>query len=241
MDCQMPEPDGYEATKIIRQKEQSAVVSAGPRRVPIIALTAHAMQGDREVCITAGMDDYLTKPFSKDKLTAVLKRWIRGENMIGDIATEGGNGRQEAAEPVCAGQDTANRPAVDRSVLDGIRTLQKKGGVDVIGKIVTIFLKDAPLRVAELRRALASGDAPSVRKEAHTLKSSSANMGALGLSALCKDLEALGRDGRLDEASKTFPRLEEEYARVEAFLKEELGDKSAVGTELCVADSRRGS
>jgi len=187
MDCQMPELDGLEATRMIRAQE----AQAGHKHLPIIALTANAFAQDRDVCLAAGMDDYLSKPFTLDQLHAVLARWLPPQKTVASL---------------------------DPQPLDALRALQQTGGSDVLGKVLRTYLRSAPPLLTALREAVAGGDAAAVRQAAHSLKSSSAQVGALVFSAHCKELEALGRANTLTNAPTILTYLEEEYPVVEAAL-----------------------
>jgi signal transduction histidine kinase/DNA-binding response OmpR family regulator len=202
MDCQMPEMDGFEATRAIRACEPEGV------RMPIVALTAHAMHFDREFCLEAGMDDYVSKPCSKDDLRAILRRWL--------------DWRPPAApeEPVS--------PPLRGDVMTELRTLEAQGAEDLVDSVVDAYLVSS----ASLERALVDAsrakDADGVARAAHTLKSSSAQVGADHLAALCKEVEALARGGSLGEASPRIDTVVEELERVrEALSVERLGVSDA--------------
>jgi two-component system, sensor histidine kinase len=215
MDCQMPEMDGYEATRIIRDREKAA-----GRRTPVIALTAHAMQGDREQCLTSGMDDYLPKPFHRDELLATVKRWVR-HRMTATTATkkDGNNGDSQ----LTAKTEASEQAPVDRSVLEGLRALQQKGAPDLVGKVVTLYLSDASKVLDALDDAVKGENAQEIYRAAHKLKSSSANVGALNLASLLKQAEAMGRENRAGEVPEVFLQIREEYKAVKNALEAELG------------------
>ncbi|MGC2061853.1 MAG: response regulator [Thermodesulfovibrionales bacterium] len=241
MDCQMPEMDGYAATKIIREREASSgnngliLHDAKPARIPVIALTAHALEGSREQCLAAGMDDYLSKPFSQEKLFAVIHRWTDGRTK----AMEGPCGGHEESG-VCL-DDAASRPAVscpcnpeavledqaiclaiDRKVWDNIGTIQKEGAPDILGQIISLYLDHSPEQLRELHEAISSGDILAVQRAAHNLKSSSANLGATMLSLLFKELESLARMKSIDKVGELVSKIETEYGAVETALRTEL-------------------
>ncbi len=177
MDCQMPELDGYAATREIRSQEQDNATS----RLPIIALTANALSGDRDKCFAAGMDGYLSKPFSQDQLVQLLSEWLP---------------RQQA--PTGSRLSTAIKttlPILDNKVLDNIRALGGDDSDDILSQIVSIFLHDTPTQLEKLAEALRSGDTKSVQAIAHSLKSGCANLGAMRLSDVFKYLETQAREG----------------------------------------------
>jgi CheY-like chemotaxis protein/HPt (histidine-containing phosphotransfer) domain-containing protein len=206
MDCQMPEMDGYAATRVIRKSEKC--------RTPIIALTANAMAGDSDRCLAAGMDDYLSKPFSLQNLRAVLERWLPGADE--GAARPAGKFVSVAADPV---GETAPSP-IDGKALDNIRALQPPGGPDLLSRVIGLYLSGSPKLLRDLREAAQRGDADAIRMAAHTLKSSSANLGAVMLSSLCKEMEARAREGPIGDAAEAVAGIEAEYGKVKVFLEE---------------------
>jgi CheY-like chemotaxis protein len=196
MDVQMPEMDGLEATRQICQRWPAA---ARPR---IIAMTANALQGDRELCLEAGMDDYLAKPIRVDELSAALAR-------CQPLARHGA----PAAATAPPGYG-----AIDRAVLEQL--LAAVGGDRAfLDEMVTAYGEDANEQIAALQAALAAGDADTVRRAAHSLKSTSASFGATQLAAACKELETLAKSGDLDHAATHVAQIELAYAAAEAALK----------------------
>jgi PAS domain S-box-containing protein len=251
MDCQMPEMDGYEATRIIRKKEEKKLKAqsakeeaafptgrsnpastvqyeASSKRIPIIALTAHAMEGDREQCLTAGMDDYLTKPFTPDKLHTTLQRWLPkavGTSLEEAVASDRVPGATAASQEAGEAKQTAQCP-IDLKALDNIRALQREGAPDMVSKVIDIYLKESPKFLQTLQEALSAQDATALQKAAHSFKSSSANVGAVGLSQLCKDMEAMGRENKTDNAEPLLSEIQAEYETVQAALTEQLGKEA---------------
>jgi signal transduction histidine kinase/DNA-binding response OmpR family regulator/HPt (histidine-containing phosphotransfer) domain-containing protein len=207
MDCQMPEMDGFEATAAIRRHEQQ---SPG-RHVPIIAVTANVMEGDREQCLRAGMDDYLSKPFTRLQLLEVLQQWC------GEPATV----RQDHAGTVPAGDHRVQESTLDPEPLHNIRALQRPGKPDLLGRIVDLYLSDCPGIMNALRAAIESGNAEQVRQYAHRMKSGSANLGATRMARLCRELEQLGRCGELDHARRLLQQAETEFRCVVVALQAE--------------------
>jgi signal transduction histidine kinase/DNA-binding response OmpR family regulator len=210
MDCQMPVMDGFEATRAIRAREAGA-----NRRVPIVALTANALEGDRDACHTAGMDDYLSKPFSQQQLSALLTRWLPAA----DAAAPAG-----ASTPVVASNAPApaSGDAIDPNAWTALLALQRPGQPDVLAKLMTTYLQSALDLVAAIKQALEQADAAALHRAAHTLKSSSANLGAVALAARCKTLETLGREGTLPQAASMLADLERDYALVRTRFTEEI-------------------
>ncbi|MEE9255181.1 MAG: response regulator, partial [Pseudomonadales bacterium] len=219
MDCQMPEMDGYEATRRIRLLEQEL---ASTQSVPIIALTANALGGDRDKCLKAGMDDYLSKPFTEEQLLAVMNRQLaakrRGRARLHSAAAKPGNGRNG---------ETLNDSPLDRSVLDELRRLDARSRRDVLDSVINLYLKSSADSIQALRAATEQNDVNALRTSAHNLKSSSAQVGATHLTHLCKQLEDMGRDHRADDrradaAPALLEELEPEYRSVCRALESEL-------------------
>jgi CheY-like chemotaxis protein len=176
MDMQMPEMDGLEATRHLRAHLPAA------RQPWIIAMTANAMQGDREICLSAGMDDYVSKPVRTEDLVAALERAPRQDSVD---HTTGGDTVFDTMLPI-----------LDRTVL--ARLAQDMGDETLVDEIVEMFLVDAPRLPDDWRQAFARGDGDAARIATHTLKSTSASIGAVALARCCADAEALVREGALD-------------------------------------------
>src|SRR5215218_5537916 len=202
MDVQMPEMDGYEATAEIRRRERSG------SHTPIIAMTADAMQGDREKALAAGMDDYIAKSVKYEDLEAVLERWIpQPEQEPLEQRSDGAAGANE------------NSPALDLSVLESRRGPQKDEEPDKLARIVGLFIEDVPLRLEELRQAVERGEAQEVEETAHMLKGGSGYMGAVRMSEICAGLQELGASGELSRAPELLDELEAEFKRIRPALE----------------------
>ncbi len=197
MDCQMPLMDGYQATAAVRARE-----AGGARRLPIVALTANALEGDRQHCLAAGMDDYLAKPYTQRQLEEVLRRWLQPGT------------RPEARHAHAPVAVAAALPAaINRKALEQLRELDPAGGMGLARQILQIYLESSAAPLGQIEHAIAASDADAVRRAAHSLKSSSANVGADTLSGLFRQLEARGREARLDEARELYAAARREYER----------------------------
>jgi CheY-like chemotaxis protein/HPt (histidine-containing phosphotransfer) domain-containing protein len=185
MDCQMPNVDGYEATGRIR---------AQGLRVPVIAMTAHAMAGDRERCLAAGMDDYLSKPLRPEALDEVLQRWL-------------------GVAPVAVAEVESGE-AIDALIDDARMRTFRDDYPDIVDQLLDLFLQSTPPLLAELRTAIDGADGDEVRRAAHKLKGSCQNIGATFMATLCRALEA--GDG---DAGDTIDRLDEAFLSTEAALR----------------------
>ncbi|HMQ53308.1 MAG TPA: response regulator [Anaerolineae bacterium] len=208
MDMQMPEMDGLEATRQIRRTWSE---SSSPY---IIAMTANAMQGDREACLAAGMDDYISKPIRVEELVTALSRGAAalgpGEaNEAQDPAAIPG-GQDPAANldpPLATPLETPSEAPLDLAALDRLRDLVE-GDEAALVELIDSFLTEMPPLLVKLRQALAAEDATGLRLAAHTLKSSSRDFGALTLVTLSQELENMGQAGRLAGAAERVAELE---------------------------------
>jgi CheY-like chemotaxis protein len=204
MDVQMPGMDGLEATRQIRTRE-----AGGSRRLPIIAMTAHVMKGDRERCMSAGMDAYLPKPVDLLELSRVLGELSRPASSPSekDFAQRNGQDDPSATAPV----------QISDPVLDRQEALARVGGDEhLLSELLLIFAADAPCWLADVRSAIRNGDAQLLRRAAHTLKGAASSLGALQAHSAAARLEDLGRAGRWDGAEAMCIELEQALARLSA-------------------------
>src|SRR5215204_3644268 len=202
MDVQMPEMDGYQATAEIRRREGS------DRHTPVIAMTADAMQGDRERALAAGMDDYIAKPVKHEELEAVLGRWIPQPEQEPPAHTRD--------EDSGTAEDT---PALDLSVLESRRGPQRDGEPDKLARIVGLFIDDVPIRLDEMRQAVERREAQKVEETAHMLKGGSGYMGAVRMAKICAEIQGLGASGELSRAPQLLDDLEAEFKRIRPALE----------------------
>jgi CheY-like chemotaxis protein len=211
MDCQMPEMDGFEATAKIREHERA---EAKGTRLPIVALTANAMSGDRENCIAAGMDDYLSKPFSKSLLFDIVQRWLPCTAVTASSAA--------AAPSLDVPPQGAAETRIDRAALERIRGLQRDGQTDVLGRVVRLYLENSPKILAEIEAAVAARDAGRLTPACASLRSTSASLGLQGISRLCGALQDLAAADGFERATVSLGILQFEHAAGCAALQQEL-------------------
>jgi signal transduction histidine kinase/DNA-binding response OmpR family regulator/HPt (histidine-containing phosphotransfer) domain-containing protein len=206
MDCEMPEMDGFAATAVIRSRADSK------SQIPIVAVTAQAMQGDRERCLRAGMNDYISKPVQSAAFAAALQRWAPQEKDEGERIEE--NAAAQDERPSAAGATLP--PALDAEVVANLRGLAEATDPSLLEQIFESFQSDGTERIAALRAAAGSGDAQALHKAAHTLKGAGANVGATRLAEIAHNLEAFGENGSVVGTAPLIEQLEEEFARVRA-------------------------
>jgi CheY-like chemotaxis protein len=243
MDVQMPNLSGFDATKLIREAEKSV-----SRHVPIIAMTAHAMKGDRERCLRAGMDDYISKPVDPEELRKVIERWTHNiwekseqeedlraiePEVLENVISRWTNFVEKRKEVVkgAPNRDTdgpVRTPAPDidanapiPAALTSLRELAD-GDEELVSRLIGMFLSDTEEHQELLRAAIEQGDADKVRQEAHRIKGASAQIEANGLRDIAFRLECMGKDNTLAEALQTMDDFDAEYRRVRAYLEQEV-------------------
>jgi signal transduction histidine kinase/DNA-binding response OmpR family regulator/HAMP domain-containing protein/CHASE3 domain sensor protein len=197
MDVQMPVMDGLEASRQINAKYAKGI------RPRIIAMTANAMQGDREMCLAAGMDDYVSKPVNVRELQFALERW----------------GQRDTSEPVPPPMPEEPQTAmIDWNVLEELRTLQEEGEPDFVQQMIELYLNDTPRLLEAMHTALSGGNAELLRESAHTLKGNSNSLGVKRIGVLSLQLEKMGRAGTLEGVQPIFADVQHEFERVRAAL-----------------------
>jgi two-component system, sensor histidine kinase len=203
MDCQMPVMDGLTASGEIRRREQSS----GAARVPIIALTANAMEGDRERCLAAGMDDFLSKPFTQQQLATLLRRWLALR-----------------ALPESERRDLSRVPLIDAGVLRNITALAKPA---LLTSMIDLYLQHSPSLIAAIETSAANLHADALSQAVHSLKSSTSNLGGTRLAMVAKECEALVREGGITQAAPMVSRIRTEYEEFCAALTRERSSNAA--------------
>ena len=210
MDCVMPEMDGFEAAVRIRKLQGDV------GHIPIIAVTALSMRGDRERCKAAGMDDFITKPISSVDLRAVVERWAQAVKSRGDVQHLEELPRSEPTMDLRANEDES--PPLDQAVLARLRELAADGDRSFLDKLFNAFLGNTTATIDLLRQAARTGDAKRLTEAAHSLKGSSRNVGARLLADICEQLEILAKSESLAGAGKWIDQLEQEFGRVKKAL-----------------------
>ncbi len=231
MDVQMPEMDGIEATKTIRSYElrirnEKAAVEGGVHplpAIPIIAMTAHAMQGDRERCLAVGMNDYITKPVTPTALADVLDKWLPKENDESRMLKH----KEKIDEVGCLSSlITDNSPLAARRsplIFDREGMLARLMDDEDLAKMVAeSFLEDIPLQIDALKGYLEAGDAAGAERQAHTIKGASANVGGERLRAVAFEMEKAAKAGELRAAGGYITELEAQFAALNKVMTKEL-------------------
>jgi two-component system sensor histidine kinase/response regulator len=204
MDCAMPEMGGYAATRAIRDLERER----GTGHTPVVAITANAMQGDREKCLDAGMDDYISKPFGLEQFRELLARWISSMPSPG-AAIEASRVAQEPA-------------AIDASFLEDLRANPADGLTEFLTQLRGQFLREAGDRLAAINEAVLRGDSLNLKRAAHGLKGSSGVVGAKTMAALCAELERRAADEQMNDVAPLAEELQCEFGRVRDELDAKL-------------------
>lgn len=189
MDCQMPEMDGYEATREIRK------LAGEQSKIPIIALTANAMDGDRERCLSAGMNDYLAKPVKVAELSAKIQQWRSEKTSAPALLSEGVPLRVDPPLP-----KPLSHGCIDATRIDELKEYADEDDADFVSDLFDIFFTSCHERLLKIRQAIAAGNLPGISGHVHTIKGSSRNLGAVRLSRVCESLEKAILD-------KTFDRV----------------------------------
>jgi two-component system sensor histidine kinase/response regulator len=222
MDCEMPVMDGIEAARRIREIEAMTQAPPGDagqrRRIPIVALTAHALNEVRAKCLEAGMDDFLVKPFDEQQLAKTLERWLEKKGSVAAVASP----------PIAATAQASTAEAavdvIDTAVTDRLRALDRKGGPSRLGRAVTRFIESAPSIVATICESHAKGDAEALWRAAHSLKSSSAALGAKRLSLASAEIEHGARTAGVAAVTALVAGIEKELKTATKALQELVGD-----------------
>ena len=205
MDVQMPEMDGLEASRRISDEW------SGDARPWIIAMTANAMQGDRELCLDAGMNDYISKPIRVEALIQALSQCPRNPEP-----------QQAQKEESDSKKPEIDVPAVNLTELQAFCSSIDEDSTKILSLLANCYLEEALKLLEAMKLAIAQADTQTLKRVAHTLKGSSANLSAAPLAQLCGRLEGMSTSGELDQASTLLAQIEGEYDRVKNTLQQEL-------------------
>jgi HPt (histidine-containing phosphotransfer) domain-containing protein len=215
MDCEMPEMDGFEATRIIRELEAQIVSAekaaevhssfASGGRIPIVAMTAKALAGDRARCLASGMDDYLSKPLQLPLIEKALAKWLPSSARISTPASAQANQADDAT-------------VLDLDTIGRWQKLAAQANPTLLVEIFSSFLEETPPQMERLRQACATGQREPLRREAHALRGASLNLGASAMAGVCRDLEAASHP----DAPLLLAALDTEFERVRPAIEREL-------------------
>jgi len=260
MDVQMPVMNGLEATRRIREMEgrgqrtddrrrrtedggrgpdaKTFIIHHSAFRIPIIAMTAGAMQGDREKCLEAGMNDYVSKPISPHALAEALDKWLPKENdecrMMNDEfrkkkeeIDEGGSPssliiHHSSLPPITHHSSLPSLPPITSPLIFDQAAMMARlmDDQDLARTVIGSFLEDLPQQIDLLKRYLEAGDLPGTERQVHTIKGASANVGGEALRRLAFELEKAAKNGDLESVTARLPGLELQFSRLKKFLSE---------------------
>lgn len=222
MDVQMPVMDGYQATKAIRELESELAsmdkINAAKsfQRVPIIAMTAHAMEENKALCLEAGMDDFLTKPFTREELLSMESKWLL------KMSAKPESRPLVALNPdAMSGQDILPIENRDDNPINLEKAIAEfEGDKQLLSEVLEGFTKKVGEQIGAIRKALSFGDAETVKKEAHAIKGGAANISAMPLSRVAYELESKGKSHELNGAGEITDSLEREFEALKRFIQE---------------------
>ena len=209
MDCQMPVMDGYEATLNIRQLPENG-------QLPIVALTANAMSDDRQKCLDADMNDFLSKPYTIAQLESIFTRWLpKADNHPpSDISQQSVNSRTENTDIA--------KNVINMKKIDAFREYDPEGGMGMAKRLISTYIETAPQYIAQIEQSVVAGNSQDLYQAAHTIKSSAAHIGAETLTELCQQLENYGRNEQINEARALVSQARQEFDQVITALQDVL-------------------
>ena len=219
--------DGYQATREIRNHEKKMDI-----KIPIVALTANAIEGDRQKCLAAGMDDYLSKPFKQEELMNILGKWsgindkkdfkmkheAKNKSCNKEIVHESGVTETEIDD------NTEFSTVIDHKAIQTIKDLQMEGQPSILSKLVKTYISSTQSNITKLREISGSGEdvLADLKFFAHTVKSSGASMGAMHLSEICRELEMACINETMNDAEDYIDSIESEFLKVKSALEKEI-------------------
>lgn len=214
LDCHMPIVDGFSAARFIRDHQ---IKNQQGKAIPIVALTADIQKEVRQQCITAGMDDYLSKPFSRIQLQNIMQKWLDIEPSK-SVSNDAKSTALETETKDLIDHDCA----LDKKMLDNIKSMQPPGGESILAKVISMYLDSSEQLYSDIKKAIENSNNTDLFTNAHSLKSSSANLGASDLALICKELEFLGREGNMAEAQQKLQAFEQCFLATSAAFEREL-------------------
>jgi CheY-like chemotaxis protein len=211
MDCEMPEMDGFEATLEIRRRPTG-------RHLPIVAMTARALPEDKEQCLAAGMDDYISKPVQREDFVTVLARWVP-QTWLGPLHEEQDNSPKSAPpDPLV---DDRRQAGLDRAMIQRLKNLAQATEASLLIRLLELFQSDAMIHLTTMHQAITGDDRVSLRLAAHRLKGASFSIGAVEMGNICRRLENLD-SAQPGSAAALMAQLEHEFRRIKAEIAQIL-------------------
>ncbi len=216
MDCHMPKMDGFDATRSIREYE-----SKHPKQptIPVIAVTANAMEGYRESCLATGMNDFISKPFKKQTLYEVLKKWLPNYKFASTPVKN--------LLPIVV-PEVENKKLLDSNMLEELRRIGLPEKTDILDKLLNIYMEKMPQQLKQLNQANIEKKPQDLFKISHNIKSNSATVGAMQLAQMATELEKLGRSGSTENAEQLIEKMLANYQQLEPLLKGYLKNETAI-------------
>jgi signal transduction histidine kinase/CheY-like chemotaxis protein len=215
MDCQMPEMDGFEAVAHFRRGASTRFPFVNSSRLPIVALTANALVGDAERCLAAGFDDYLSKPYTTLQIATLIGKWMTGAKPLDTVAS-----MAPVTMPGAFPDDDAYDSIFDCATLEELQRVDTESGKGLLPEVLALYLRSSKSLLMSLGQAIDARDVHGACVASHSLRSSSANVGAFGLARLCAAVEQLAFEQRFEKAHEHHVRLAREHARVEAAIEQ---------------------
>lgn len=238
MDIQMPVMDGYEATKGIRaleshgMRENSQQPLDNSEKVPIIAMTAHAFEGNRDKCLEVGMNDFLSKPLRREKLLAMVEKWAGGiddgslkvgDRIKGDDALKGPSPENPQAHMLHI-KDQNGDPMDFKKAVE-----EFEGDEAFLVEVLRGFIEKVNFQIKAIHQAITEGNADMVREEAHSIKGGAGNLTAVDLSHIAAELEKAAKSGALETGVQLVEKLEEAFRRLDACVSNKYGKQRIHG------------
>jgi CheY-like chemotaxis protein len=219
MDIQMPVMDGYKATREIRKLETHHSTTQPLNHLPIIAMTAHALKGDREKCLEAGMDDYISKPLRRKEFLAMVDKWTKTIDNCRLTIDNSGIRTSNLQATTTVNRQSSIVNSQSQSPMDFDKAIEEfEGDKEFLMEVLEGFLENVRAQIGTIQQAISDGDAEVVRRESHAIKGGAANLTADVLSGMASELEKIGKSGVLNGSIEVLERLEKEFFRLQAYV-----------------------